>query len=177
MRPPEKVIQAKRKELRIKWAREDRKRRAERHTYSASLAAIRVAELNRLIDHWYGERLSNDKDGQRLVEIVANHLAALKGSPQARLDAWATIRAPWLTVAARDRIVAKCAGRPIRWKADTLAAKIRLTCADRDACRITTIGATDFSAAERLALRKEKKRARERARRQAQKMLRAVTGQ
>jgi hypothetical protein len=170
------------REMHLSRAREARRKRRLRqylgekyHVGYTRFAAIRLAELNRLIDHWYGGPLSNDKDGRRLVEIVAMHFAALK-RPGDRLHEWARDHAPWLTVAKMDTLIAKAVNRPIRWKADTLALAIRLTMADRTACRVTTIGAMDCSQAERLALRKAKNREAQRARRQARRMLKAVTG-
>lgn len=65
--------------------------------------------------------------------------------------------------AVAERVIAN----PHRWKADTLAWRLRLTDAERTALKIKTIGAFDVSKAERLARRKECNRAAEVARRRA----------
>jgi hypothetical protein len=56
---------------------------------------------------------------------------------------------------------------PIRWRADTIAARLKVTAAERKRLRLTTIGAIDKTKAERQAERKERKRAADRTRRRA----------
>jgi hypothetical protein len=174
-RPPPNVVKSRRGEIRLRYARDNRRKRGQ-HSYNTQFAAIRIAELNTLIEHWYGGPLPRDKHGRILVEVVAMHFMHLKGRPRDRLDAWAPTYAPWLTIPERDSIISRYSGRPpVRWKADTLARKIHLTMADRTACRITTIGATDCDKEERAALRKQKAREYQKARRATRRMLKSLT--
>ena len=57
------------------------------------------------------------------------------------------------------------AAEPVKYTADMLAWRLGLKAAERSALAITTIGAVDCSKAERLELRKETRRAANRARR------------
>jgi hypothetical protein len=62
-----------------------------------------------------------------------------------------------------DAVIAK----PLRWRANKLAARLNLREADRARPGITTIGAVDVTKAEREAARKARKRQNMRKRRQA----------
>lgn len=58
----------------------------------------------------------------------------------------------------------RVAAAPVRYSADRLAWRLGVTMNERMALRLTTIGAIDCNKAERLELRREKRRARDRAR-------------
>ena len=58
--------------------------------------------------------------------------------------------------------------KPLRWRADKLAARLGLTDAERRRLRITTIGAVDKARDARQAERTARKREAEKLRRQAQ---------
>lgn len=125
------------------------------------LVGLRVRDLNRLLTARYGESLPNDDAGRDDVLIVAHHLAQYAdGHPAKRITQWVRLRAPWMTVAELDALIAEALTKPKRWRADKLAWRLRLTAADRKALRITTIGAIDASKAQRLARRRERDRKR-----------------
>lgn len=135
------------------------------------MSSIRVAELNRLFEDRHGKVLPDDEIGRECALIIANHLMILPGVPQTRIMDWAKERAPWLTVSEVNELLASAACKPQTWKADSLAWRLKLTYADRQALRITTIGAIDCNKHERAKLRKLNKKRREQRRRDAQKAL------
>jgi len=158
LRPSPEVVEAKKREIAKRY-----RRRRKRSTFQMS--AIRVAELNRLFTARHGVELPNDETGRQCVMIAAHHLILLAGIPQDRLMRWARDRAPWLTVAEIEKILAEVAAHPKTWRADSLAWLLKLTYADRQALSITTIGAIDCSKIQREAKRSAQKRERERQRR------------
>ena len=81
--------------------------------------------------------------------------------------AWAHAWAPWLPQAEAERIAEQVAAAPRKWSADALAWRLNLSMVDRTALNITTIGAYDVGKAERMELRKLKRREAERKRRAA----------
>ena len=133
------------------------------------MSAIRVAELNRLFKARYGEVLPDNEIGRECAVIIANHLIMLPGLPQKRLMDWAEHHAPWLNMEELAQLLADAASRTQVWKADSLAWRLRLTYADRQALKITTIGAIDCNKAERAKIRKAASKARTKRHRDAQK--------
>lgn len=134
------------------------------------MAAIRIAELNRLFRARHGEVLPDNETGRKAVFIAAQHLIQLAGHPQQRIMSWAALRAPWMTVAEVQEILATVATDPKTWKADTLAWQLGLTYADRQTLKITTIGAIDCNQAQRQAKRRMADKLRKRAARKARKI-------
>src|SRR4051794_12881958 len=60
----------------------------------AGMGALRVRELNRLFDDWYGRMLPDDDSGRLGVMIAAHRLAGtLTGNPAKRIAAWVSLRA------------------------------------------------------------------------------------
>ncbi len=129
--------------------------------------AIRLAELNRLLESRYGPQLPDDDAGRDDLLVTLNHLACLS-HPQRPIDAWIEQRAPWLTAGEIRTIVAPILLNPQRWKADALAWRMRVTKAERDGLALTTIGAIDESRAKRLHRRKQRAIERKRAQRKAE---------
>jgi hypothetical protein len=82
---------------------------------------------------------------------MAHHLGE-----QASIRTWVELHAPWMTFAELATLIQDVEERPRRWRADKLAWRLRLTRADRDRLGITTIGAIDFSLAERQARRRQR---------------------
>lgn len=162
-RPAPEIVEAQKREIAKRYGRRRKKRSA------FQMSAIRIAELNRLFAARYGHELPNDEIGRECVTIIANHLILLPGMPQKRLMDWAKERAPWLTMANLEQLLASAASHTQVWKADSLAWRLRLTYADRQALKITTIGAIDCNKAERAKLRKAAAKAREKRRRDAAK--------
>lgn len=164
-RPAPEIVEAKKREIALRYGRRRKKRSA------FQMSAIRIAELNRLFKARYGDVLPDDEIGRECAVIIANHLIMLPGLPQKRLMDWAEQYAPWLTMEELSRLLADAASRTQVWKADSLAWRLRLTYADRQALKITTIGAIDCNKSQREKLRKAAKRRREQARRDAAKQV------
>jgi len=84
------------------------------------------------------------------------------------LCTWLATRAPWLTADEAAELLADAIAKPLRYKADTLGARLGLTAAERDKLAIRTIGAIDLPKAERATRRRDKDRQRKhQARRKA----------
>lgn len=130
------------------------------------LVALRLNDLAKLFRGRYGHVLPDDDAGRDDLAVAVNHLACLP-HPQKPIDCWLEIWAPWLTVKERKAIVSEALMNPMRWKADALAWRLRLTAADRAALGITTIGAIDENKAARKKRRKAQARKRMTAHRKA----------
>jgi hypothetical protein len=135
-------------------------------------AAVRISELTRLFDDRWGPMLLPDSDeGFQAARVMAHHIGRLKDAPR-RISAWLHTCAPWLAMAERERLIAEVEECPLRWTADKLAWKLKITEADRNRLKITTIGATDLPKAERIKRRKSRKNA---ARASARRLAGAMT--
>ena len=95
---------------------------------------------------------------------MAHHLAMLGGDQRARVTSWLSLWAPWMPADEVMRLVDAVTTKTLRWRADTLAARLGLTEAVRTRLRITTIGAIDLTKGEREEARKARKRQAERGR-------------
>lgn len=135
---------------------------------SASFASLRVRDLNRLFHARYGHELPDDDAGKDDVLLMAHHLASLTGDPRHRITGWIREHASWLSVKDHEAILTAAIIKPQRWKADKLAWRLRLTEQDRATLGITTIGAVDFSKAQRTKRRKEQARIRKAEQRREQ---------
>ena len=56
---------------------------------------------------------------------------------------------PWMQEAERAELIAAVVAKPLRWRADKLAARVGLTAAERERLNIRTIGAVDLDKAAR----------------------------
>lgn len=161
-RPSPEVVAARKREVARRYAEQKRKKLG-----PVTLAAIRASELTRLYQARYPNQiLPADDDGEMLARIMANHLAKLRDAPRRVsrfLDRWA----PWLTLAEHERLLSDAIDHPLRYRADKLAWKLRVTAVERDSLGIRTIGAYDQSAEERAAAAKERRRLRAQERRRA----------
>jgi hypothetical protein len=113
-----------------------------------SIAALRIAELRRLFLDRYGRTLPDDDAGRDDVMVMAHHLARRHTDPE-RIHNWIELNAPWMAADESGEIVRQVVARPFKWRADKLAARLRLTEADRRRLRIRTIGAVDMTKQER----------------------------
>jgi len=116
------------------------------------MAAIRLAELTRWLDDTFGQgvEIEPSDHGYMIVRIMAHHLGALPDAPR-RITSWITVYAPWVSLRDRERLISEVAECPIRWSADKLAWKIRLSDAARTRLKIRTIGAFDCTKEQRKA--------------------------
>jgi hypothetical protein len=131
-----------------------------------SLAALRTAQLRRLFTARYGHVLPDDDAGRDDALIMVHHLAN-RPDAERQIGSWLTLWAPWMTSSEAAILTAKVLGKPLRWRADTLANLLHLTEAERHRLRITTIGACDLTKAERLGRRRLHARLRKQERRRA----------
>lgn len=166
-RPSPEVLKSRLHEIAKRYRK--RKNRRKRTVTAPQLTSIRIAELNRLIQSRHGAQVTNDAAGRKLVLVVAHHLVRLAGHPQEKLMAWTSERAPWLTVGAVNTILATIATNPCKWRADGLAWHLGVTYAERTELGLTTIGATDYTTAQRKTRRRLRSKARSKAYRTAQK--------
>jgi hypothetical protein len=124
----------------------------------ASMAAWRIAELNReFSDRWGGTLLPDDDAGRDDIELMLHHLARRAGDPARHIAGWLDLRAPWFAGIERATMVERVLANPLKFKADTVAKRIGLTAERRARLKIRTIGAIDQTATERKAARKAQK--------------------
>lgn len=132
------------------------------------LIALRLHDLAILFRSRYGRgELPDDDSGRDDLRIAVNHLACLP-RPQKAIAVWLELWAPWLTLAERAEIVRPILDNPMRWKADALAWRLRLTMEQRTLLGITTIGAIDMNKAARTKRRNAAKRKHLQSRRRKQ---------
>lgn len=153
-------------------AREAASRQPERR--SRGMAAIRLAELTRWLDDTFGKgvELQPSTASYAIVRIFAHHLGTLKAADR-RIMGWINMYAPWISLRDRERLITEVSECSMKWSADKLAWKLRLTDAKRTELRIKTIGAIDCNKEQRLARRRQLRAIRDKARNQAKKAKRS----
>jgi hypothetical protein len=140
----------------------DRRRKGKRAA-GFNIIAIRCAELDRLFSERYGRHLPDDDAGRDEALLMAHHLAHRPGDARHRIAEWLGAAAPWMQEAELEKLLAAVVARPLRWRADKLAARVGLTEAERERLQIRTIGAIDLDKAERAKRRADRKVVAERA--------------
>ena len=143
---------------------------ARKRNRSRGMAAIRLSELTRWLDDAYGAgvELEATQQSYLIVRIFAHHLGSLPNTDR-RITSWLGDRAPWVKGVDRERLINEVTDCPIKWTADKLAWKIRLTDAKRTELRIKTIGAIDCNREQREARRKANRAKRDAKRYQAKR--------
>lgn len=164
LRPSPKRLAALKLEIALRYKRnaaESRKRNRSR-----GMAAIRLSELTRWLDDTYGAgvELEATDHSYMLVRIMAHHLGSLPDTPR-RITAWTAAYAPWISPRDLERLITEVNDCPLKWSADKLAWKIRLTDAKRTELKIKTIGAIDCNREQRELRRKAKRKERDAIRR------------
>jgi hypothetical protein len=165
-RPSPEVIAARKWEIRRRYAKKNPKVGKR----SRGMAAIRLAELTRWLDDKYGAgiELEPDSHSETILRVFAHHLGSLPDAPR-RITAWCDCYTPWLTLKSREILISEVLASPLKWSADKLAWKIRLTDAKRTELKITTIGAIDCTAHQRAERRRKDAADRQRTRRAAKR--------
>jgi hypothetical protein len=163
-RPTPSELAALKLEIAQRYKRQANKAAGQRNR-SRGMAAIRLAELTRWLDDTFGQgvELEPNAQGELIVRIFAHHFGALRDAPR-RFTSWILIYAPWLGLRSRERLIREATEHPIKWSADKLAWKIRLTDEQRTRLKVRTIGAIDCSKEQREARRKAKRAERDAAR-------------
>jgi len=161
-RPTPAQVAARKYEI----AKRYRRKLAKLGNRSRAMAAIRLSELTRWLHDWNGAgaELEASDAGYSTVRLFAHHLGGLPDTPR-RVTVWCAAYAPWVTPRDLERLISEVVECPIKWGADKLAWKIRLTDAKRSELKIKTIGAIDCAKAQRLIRAKAKRAARDAARR------------
>jgi hypothetical protein len=131
-----------------------------------NLAAIRLAQINRLLSHRKGSGLAEESQAD-LVEIVAGLFVGLRGWP-GNLRDWIKHRAPGFNPAELAALIndseTTTGGH---WNGALVGRIMRLTAVEAVRLKINTISPFDVSKAEIEASRKVRKRDLERKRRRA----------
>lgn len=171
IRPSPELVAARRWEIKRRYAT-----KAKVGKRTRSMAAIRLAELTRWLHdtNGAGVELEPSEQSVQVARIFAHHMGGLPETAR-RIKAWVDRYAPWLDLASQERLIAEVTQCPLKWSADKLAWKLRLTDAKRTELKITTIGAIDCSREQRAVRRAKVKAERERARRAAKRLTRVST--
>lgn len=119
------------------------------------MAAIRIAELQRWLGDIIGAgaELEPGKWSADIARIFVHHFVVLADGNRRAAD-WLATYCPWIDRRDSEAMITEANHCPLKWSADKLAWKIRLTDAKRTELRITTIGAVDVSREERTRRRK-----------------------
>jgi hypothetical protein len=142
---------------------------------SRSMAAIRLSELTRWLDDQYGAgvELEPCEASETILRVFCHHLGGLPDAPR-RIDAWMNRYTPWLAIQSREVLIREVVTCPLKYSADKLGWKIRLTDAKRTELKIRTIGGIDCNRDQRKARDKTRRAERERNRRAAKRIAKAV---
>lgn len=154
-----RLIKAKHREIAIRY-RQGKK--------PFSMAALRCAEISRLLASRYGRAIPDDDAGKDDIRIMVHHLALMSGDQHTRMKSWLVDWAPWMSAEEMAGLMSTVVAKPLRWRADKLAARLNLTEAERARLSIKTIGATDMTKGERHAARQARKRQAKREQRRKQ---------
>lgn len=160
IRPSPAVAAARHREIAKRYARDRQMRQP------LTMAAVRVAELTRLYQHRWNGELPDDDLGEVALRIMANHIGHLRDAAR-RLGKWMDRWTPWLGLASQERIIRDAVEKPLRYRADKIAWKLKVTAAEREQLGLRTIGAIDQSRQERQQIARQNKRERDRQRRRA----------
>lgn len=119
------------------------------------MAAIRIAELQRWISDAIGAgaELEPGKWSADIARLFVHHFVVLADGNRKAAD-WLATYCPWIDRRDREAMITEANHCPLKWSADKLAWKIRLTDAKRTELKITTIGAIDVSKEQRAQRRK-----------------------
>lgn len=126
----------------------------------------RLRELELIISVRHGAVLPNDRYGREMVAIVGHHIAHAGAGAAPHIVAWASFWAPWMPPSEAAALAASIIAEPLKFRADTLGWRLRLSHSERTALGVTTIGGFDVNKAERERLRKLRRAAADRKRRQ-----------
>lgn len=135
------------------------------------MAAIRIAELTRWLDHTHGNQVPDDDQGEIIARIMVHHLITLRDGSR-RAAQWLDHHTPWLTIRSREALISEASHHPLKWTARKLGWKIRLTDATRTTLKITTIAPIDVTDDQLKARRKARQAELQRARRARLKAMR-----
>jgi hypothetical protein len=160
VRPSLEAVAARKREIADRYASAKRKKLG-----ALTMAAIRASEMTRLYKKRYPSgQLPDDEDGEELARLMLQHLNRLRDAPR-RMSRWLDRWMTGLDLASHERMISDALTVQLRYRADKLAWKLKVTVAERQALNLRTIGAIDQTREQRARLVQERKRERDRARR------------
>lgn len=170
-RPPLQLVKARQWEIARRYGR-----KAKVGKRSRPMASIRIAELGRWLADAAGEgaELEPCQWSEGIARIFVHHFVVIADGNR-RAAAWLATYCPWISTRDREYMITEANHCPLKWSADKLAWKIRLTDAKRSELKITTIGAIDVSREQRATRRKAKQAELQRALRAKRKADRVNT--
>lgn len=134
------------------------KQERRRSDWKPSLELMRMREIEAIITSRHGSVLPETDDADLYIEAAAFSLSGQD------MPSWCRKWAPWAGPEIIDPIVAKASKRRRMMRADGVAGLLMVTMSERRRLGLKTIGACDMSKDDRLALARERKRARDRKR-------------
>lgn len=102
------------------------------------LSTFRVKELGRIFAGRWGPRLPDDDAGREDAALMLDHLAEFSDFLD-RADSFLDCWAPWMALEEREAEKQRAATGGVRWRADRLGERLRLTPAERDRYRAWSI--------------------------------------
>lgn len=151
-RPTPELIAARKWEI---------KRRYEHHLKvskrSRGMAAIRISELTKWMHERFGAgvELEPSDQAETIIRIFAHHFLCLPHGPR-RVSSWFDRYCPWLSLRDREYLISEATHSPLKWSADKLAWKLRISDEQRSRLKLKTIGAFDCNKEQRAQRRKAK---------------------
>lgn len=170
-RPPLELVRARQWEIKRRYA--NHKKVGKR---SRPMAAIRIAELTR----WLGDAIGAGAElepcqwSEGIARVFVHHFVVLADGNR-RAAQWLSTYCPWISTPDREYMITEANHCPLKWSADKLAWKLRLTDVRRSELKITTIGAIDCNRDQRKARDRKRRAEREKARRDAKRANRVPT--
>jgi hypothetical protein len=122
------------------------------------MAAIRIAELRRWLGDIIGGGIELDpsKWSEDVARVFVHHFVVLADGNRKASD-WLATYCPWIETRDREYMITEANHCPLKWSADKLGWKIRLTDEQRSRLKITTIGAMGITKEQRAQRRKAKR--------------------
>lgn len=162
VRPSPEVVAARKRVIAQQYAMAKRKKLG-----PVTMAAIRASEMARLYSRRYPDlQLPCDDEGENLARLMLQHLNRLRDAPR-RMGRWLDRWCPWLDDASHEHMLSDALTVQLRYRADKLAWKLKVTAAERRELGLRTIGAIDQTKEQRAVAAKDRHRDRVRARRRA----------
>ena len=116
-----------------------------------------------------GEQIPDTEQGRKHAQVMAHCIvSSCEPHPERAFKTFCHEWCEWMDRAEIDAIINYAITKPRRFSADKVAKIIDLTAARRERLKITTIGAIDRDKKQRAALRKERRRQADAARRRAE---------
>jgi hypothetical protein len=130
------------------------------------ITRIRLRELERIFSSRYGKFLPHNAAGRDALVIAAHHIVHMGPNAEQHIRAWARLWTPWMALKHVVDLARTVIANPVKYKADTLGHRLQLSHEERQRLAITTIGAVGQNAEQRKRLRKHRRRAYDRLRRE-----------